>query len=98
MQRPQALCVGLPGMDPSGAPQLAQSRTEGVALALLSFLPFVPFPLLGGVWVVLTLPPPPSPGPPGPPVEVEEAMMWGDSNDDRDPELFVATFPCSIKQ
>ena len=67
-------------MDPSGAPQLAQSRTEGVALALLPFLPFVPFPLLGGVWVVPPLPPPPSPGPPGPPVEVE-AMLWGDSID-----------------
>ena len=59
-------------MDPSGAPQLAQSRTEGVALALLPFLPFVPFPLLGGVGVVPPRPPPPpSPGPPGPPVEVE---------------------------
>ena len=50
-------------MDPSEAPQLAQSRTEGVALALLPFLPFVPFPLLGG-WVG----PPPPPLPPPPPV------------------------------
>ena len=85
MQRPQALCVGEPSMDPSEAPQLAQSRREGVALALLPFLPFVPFPLLGGVWVVLPLPPLPSPAPPGPPVEVE-AMGGGltDTHSSRD--------------
>ena len=80
-------------MDPSGAPQLAQSRTEGVALALLPFLPFVPFPLLGGVWVVLPLPPLLSPGPPGPPVEVE-AMGGGltDTHSSRDAGMVLKSW------
>jgi len=56
----QALCFFMPEMDPSAAPQLAQSRMEGVA-AGPPFLPFWPLPLPLVLVLVLLVPPPLSP-------------------------------------
>ena len=73
MHRLQALCVGLPGRDPSEAPQLAQSRREGT-LARAAFFPdafFLDF--LAGV--LSARPPPPPPDEPPPPRIVCESIV-----------------------